>query len=249
MKPINILNLFRTVRPKALIYIAATAILSILFIEFVFLDIKTEYAILYMPAPVYLKLCYSLLSAFIFYFFAVHLPRERRRAKVYRPTANKITSINREIFQIIYIIRDVSKIPSIDPIKLNSKDLLEACNSINTRQFVTEGDVVFKDWFDYILHKKNIIANLMQALMQMNDVIDSDLQETLSLIDDIFLMQLNFEIVKPGNLDLSNWSYSIFELVEESKQMMKVFSEKYSKYYSYLYHESARKKNIQRKIV
>ncbi len=243
----NIINLFLTIRPKLLLTMALLSIVSICSIEFCLIDIKTDYSFLYKPTPVFLKLCYSFLSAFIFYFFAVHLPRERRRAKVFRYTSNRVFSINHEIFLVIYKIRDVSGIKTIDPFKLNLKDLNDACKLINPRENLFEVEIGFKDWFDYLLHKKNIIAKLMQGLMQMNDVVDSDLQEKLTLIDDIFTMRLNFEIVKPGNLDLSIFAHQFLELAEESRDMTKVFDEKYSKNYSYIYHESARKKNIARK--
>jgi hypothetical protein len=240
-------NLIITVRPKLLLYIAFVSIVVVLLVEFFLIDIKTEYALLYKPTPVLLKICYSLISAFIFYFFAVHFPRERRRAKVYRYISNRVFIINEEIHLILYTILAISK-KEINQTELNKVDFINACKQINPKiSFYELYGLSFSDWYEYLTKKKNVIEKLLDGLIQLNDLIDSDLQEQLTLIHDILTRDFRFPMGKPNNDNLVHIGGSIIELLEESRRMKEVFDSKYSKFYSEIYHESSAKKNLERK--
>jgi hypothetical protein len=66
------------------------SILSILSIELVFNKFDSFYQLQYDLGVIYLKICYSYFSAFLFYYLVVYAPRERRRVKSFRYINNKI---------------------------------------------------------------------------------------------------------------------------------------------------------------
>lgn len=69
---------------KEIKFLLIVSLISIINIEFVLNKIQALYDFQYNFGVIFLKLCYSYFSAFIFYYLVVYAPRERRRVKSFR---------------------------------------------------------------------------------------------------------------------------------------------------------------------
>ena len=108
------------------------SITSILSIELILKDIQVVYQYQYEIGVIYLKICYSFLASFLFYYLVVHLPKERKRVKGFRFIASKIVSINFTINDVILKTYRITN-PTIRYVSypINQEDITEKCKILN----------------------------------------------------------------------------------------------------------------------
>lgn len=227
------------------------SIISILSIEFIFNKFQPRYQFQYDFGVVYLKLCYSFFSAFVFYYLVVYAPRERRRVKSFRYLNNKLLKIDDLVNDILLsVFREVNPKQNtiIDEIKLEEIKII--CKQINPKSPITinlKENAIFKNHYDFINFKTNKIKLLISELIILNELIDEDLFRGLTNINDVITHSLTFDINIFANTDSEFLSHSLYDLHFESKEMTRNFLKNYRHKYDFQYNKFERIRNQQRK--
>ena len=221
-------NRLKTIK-KEIGVLAIVALSSILIIEFWLNNYSANYKFQYQFGQFYLKLCYSYFSAFIFYFFVVHVPRERRKAKLWLYLNNKSASIINEIHHLIRLIYEKASI-NFDYVNLTNEQLDEALKKINPHESVFvpfDNKVAFENWFEYLYNKGQRIKKLVHEMLILNDSIDSEFLECLTFMDNELIICFSHENIIIGNPNLAWLSHNLYELYRNSNQMNMVFRRVY----------------------
>lgn len=231
---------------KDILILATISLLSILLIELWFVDIPAPNKYFHFLGGVYLKLCYSFFSAFIFYFLVVHLPKENRKFKSYRQISNKVHKINQYIYSLLDAL-----LKGIDPAhtdEIKAEVIKEACEKTNPIQGVIAldfsslpyGKAEYNNWYELLQVTSVNIRDEIKDLLLLNDSIDANLLEAATHLDDT-AKWFNYKKGTPYN-SLSFISYPLINLRNEAVALRKVVSKSYK--YSIEYHTLARKRNL-----
>ncbi len=236
---IKILKLRLTKLRIEILLFGIISIVSIFLIELLLKKIPALNETSYDLGQVYLKLCYSYFSSFIFYLLVVHFPKERRKAKLHRILHNKILYIRRET---TILLNTLFKLPNnnIDAENITNDQIKKICDLINPHLPIPvniNGTTVvsFPNLYAFMnLRTKNIKA-LINDIFLLNDVVDNDLMQGLTNIQDNLSSFFTFDITNidnglvlflsdiniHGNTNLQVLSHNICDLNFETKQLVK----------------------------
>jgi hypothetical protein len=233
---------------KYIFYPALLCFFSILAIELFLNHIPAKSKFQYDLGQIYLKLCYSFTSAFLFYFLVVHLPKEKKKTKVYRFINNKTHQIGSEIGNFILTVSEVSKV-QIDREKSTESVYEDAFKKINPKvgfDSPVEFDSHFDNWKEYLFFKSERIKSMISDLLSLNESIDAEFLEILTLIEDDLSMHITWQMrglaYQPNLVHISD---AVFEMVKNSNDLKLILRKKYGRYAAE-YHAGARVRNIQR---
>lgn len=231
-------------------FLLAVSLLSIFTSEFILNKINSLNEFQYDAGIVYIKLCYSYLSAFIFYYLVVFAPKERKRVKAFRLINNKIHQLNDLINSIlITIMRETD--PAINTVgDLSYDEVKEYCTKINADkkvEYYTTGIPMHDSYYDFIQFKASKIKSSVDQLILLNDLIDDNLFLNFSNINDIISNQLTFDYVLFKNQTLAFASHALVDLQFERKEMLDNFQSNYRKRYDFQYHHFERKRNAKKR--
>lgn len=213
-------------KPIRNVFMIAT--LSILSIELIGKKYNAINHSFYVLGDIYLKLCYSITAAIIFYFINQHLPREKRKLKSLLFLNNKIHNIH---FEFKYLLLSVSeKLEEIRFSEISRDEFKIYFEIINPNHVINaKHDGHFKDWYDYINYKSLKIKAATNDLLPLNDIIDSEVMQYIYAIDNIVSgITMNLGKKRFGNTDLTLWSHDLFHLGVELEELIRVFSKKYN---------------------
>ena len=135
--------------------VRSLAISSILLIELLFNHFQAYNKSFYELGVIYLKICYSYFSAFIFYLLVVHFPRERRRVKSFRFLSNNVTEISQESRQLFGALfkKTVEEV-----LILTNEEIELQCKIIDPNSPIKVFDIFlynfeFPNYFEYLYYK------------------------------------------------------------------------------------------------
>jgi len=180
------------------------------------------------------RISYAYFSAFVFYFLIIHLPKEKRKAKLYLLLVNKKNSL---IIEVQHLLSEIAKATSmnLDSTKLTRTILQEALFKINphtSTYVIWDWNGNTTDWNQYLFWKGKRIRKIVNETMVHNDSIDSEYLEYLSYIDNFAdFMNLGDKPLKFQNPDLSFYSVYIFWVNINVGKLDSVFKKKYHRYY------------------
>ena len=205
---------------KIFFYVAS---LSVLLIELVgkrFTAINHTFFIL---GDIWLKLCYSLCAAIIFYFINQHLPRQKRKLKSIPFLSAKLAGIH---FEVVLLIQTLSKdFTEQEFSKLTREWVKEACLKINPQFPVisNESAIPFNNWFEYFNYKAKRIKALINDLLPLEDIIEPKLMAVIYFIDQEVcgVTSLNVDRRRISNTDLSYYSGHIWSLIADSEHAIR----------------------------
>lgn len=219
---------------------------SMILIELLLNKINAYNQIQHDLGIIYLKLCYSYFSAFVFYYLVVYAPRERRRLKGYRYVSNKVKTIGRLIDNLIRILV-ITKNNNFDKVvKITFEDLNIRCKEINPHLPLLTVDGTYTNYYEFLSLQTNKINNFVRELIILNDVIDEDLFCGLTNINDKITLHLTYDYI-PNNQTFEIVTFPLWELYEEKEEMLKKFKNVYKKKYSFQYHDFEMKQNAKRR--
>lgn len=237
---------FLTVR-KEVSLIALIAMISILLIE---LDLKKRpapFEVVYDLGQLYLKLCYSIFAAYLFYVINIHVPKEIRKVKTYRLINNHVLSIER-LYELLLLtmFEPVDKTINKERLeKMNRFDFQKVCRKIDPRSKVGSTNMfangVFNTHYELIHYVMAKINSNLNELFMFHDLLDADLLRRLTTIKDMVNKYYLFDFHTFGNSDMTALSHDFHELYEECQKMIAVFFKKYRHRYDFEYHPMARK--------
>src|ERR1017187_7878839 len=115
---------------REVLFFDATALFSIFLVDIFLIRFQAFNRTMFYVGQVYIKLCYSYFSAFIFYFLVVHAPRERRRIKSFRFLSNKISVMYRDIY---FLFPELFKKPDLKINELTGKEIQDLSKTINPK--------------------------------------------------------------------------------------------------------------------
>ena len=205
---------------KRCFYVAA---LSVLFIELVGKRFPAINHTFYSLGDIWLKLCYSLCAATIFYFINQHLPKQKRKLKLIPFLSAKLVGIH---FEVVFLIQTLSK-DFVDQefSKLTREWVKEACLKINPELTVIskESSTPFSNWFEYFNYKAKRIKTLINDLLPLEDIIEPQLMAIIYLIDQQVsgVTSLNVDRRRISNTDLSYYSSQIWGLMVDSEHAIR----------------------------
>lgn len=231
---------------KEIKFLFLLSVLSILIIEFD-LGLKTDNHFLNDIGKIWLKLCYSYFSAFIFYYLVVYLPKERKRNSTYRYLYNKLFSIDEIVnYIIITIFKEID--PTISNLNNDIKkvNIVEICKQINPNNPINIDLIEFSEFnnhYEFFNFQTNKIKLLISELLILNDILDENTLRSLTNLNDNITTSFSFDINIPQNQDMKYLSRGLYELYFESKEMVNNFTENYCPRYDYGYHKNERKRN------
>lgn len=232
-------------------FLLILSVFSIIVIEFLLSKIQPKYDFQYDFGVIYLKLCYSYFSAFIFYYIIVYTPRERKRIKSYRYLTNKLYAIDDVVENIIISIYRViePQTTNLDA-EISKEDIKKICKQINPQLPITINLIKFttyKNHYEFLNFQTNKIKLLISELIILNEILDENVFQGLTNINDLITNFLTFDINVSANKDMEYLSNSLYELHFESKELMNIFNKNYRHRYSYEYHKFERIRNQKRK--
>lgn len=187
----------------------------------------------YKTGQIFIKLSYSYVSAFIFYFLVVHLPREKKKVNSYRIISIKIGEISRFLSYVLFAIEQTTgdKLQDTDFDKASLIKILRKIESHNPVTSVEPINIVYKDWYDFIQYNGEEIKRLTGEIFLFNETLDNELIELVGQIDKIVSWGFTRNQGKPGNEDLSLYAEGLTQLNNTFRMTNRKFSEKYGRYH------------------
>jgi len=224
---------------------------SILISELFLNNYSSFHQIQFSLGVIYIKVCYSYLSAFIFYYLVVYSPKERKRVKAFRLLNNKIHSMNNYINGILLTIINVSDSNLKEvPKELSYKEIDEYCKKVNpnlpVKYYHTEV-ILHNDYYDFMKFKTEKIKSIVSEIIVLHDLLDDNLFLNFSNINDIATNRLNtdYKIFKYNNMDFN--SHGLYDLYFERNELWNNFLN-FRKRYEFQYHKAERQRNLRRKL-
>lgn len=235
--------------PKSILLLFLVTFISIVVIEFWLINIPALVNFFAIMGVVYLKICYSFFSAFIFYFLVVHIPKEKRKLKAFRLISNKVHTINSHVFNLINALF-FRKLDRKDIYEVKAENIIEACkkNNPNSAIQVTNYDsasyekITYNNWFDFFASTASSIKSIIKDILILNESVDAGLLEALTNLDDS-IRWLTYENKFEKN-DLEFASRRLIEVKNDSYTLFKSFHKAYGKF-TVEYHTAVIKKNRQ----
>ena len=164
---------------KSLFWVSIVSLLVYNFYTKIYLEPYNEFA--YNAGEFYIRLCYSILAAIIFYFINQHVPRQIKKEKTLRYVYEKLISLNKEtgfLFQAIKISEDTNSIFS-------------ECGKIVYQNTVTDSEEEYKNWDTYLRYKVDRMNYILNEILSLYEYIDDECYqlviETKQIVNDLDL--------------------------------------------------------------
>lgn len=238
---------FQSLR-KELRYLFILTFTSVILSQLIFENIEAMNSFQYNFGVIYIKLCYSYISAFIFYYLVVYAPKERKRAKAFRFINNKIHRVNNMINGVLTVIihETDDTIKSFEKLKLS--EFNDYCSKIDASKkvyFHNTATVLHNNYYEFLEYKMSILKTEVQQLMVLNELISDDMFLNLNNMNDILSQMFDDYKLFVGK-DLTRYSHSLFDLNFERMELWENFQNNYRTKYDFEYHHNERKRNKKR---
>jgi hypothetical protein len=182
---------------KLAFYIAIT---SLFLIEIWLIKIPAPFELLSSLGSIYLKACYAIFGATIFYFINVQIPKEQKKLKSFIFVYNRVANLNRNLD----FITDRLNLRKADGLKLTEQQFNDAVILVNPNtQIQTFYDRDFANWIELLKHLHNETQNTLKDLLLIQDVVDSSILEPLFYIENTFNL-IHFSRMK-NNISQERW--------------------------------------------
>lgn len=235
---LRIKNRLCTIR-KDILSIFFITISIILFTELLLYKYPAFNELTYRTGQILLKLSYSYVSAFIFYFLVVHLSKENKKISTFRIISMKLTEITRYITIILHQI-ELNSGDTLQNIDFDTKTLSLTLAKIKSRSKVSciwPMNIVFEDWHDFLHYNGEEIKRLTTELFLFNESMDNEILELVGLIDNLVSSKFTKNLGKPGNVDLVFYADSLSKLNALDKSTNEMFQKKYGRYRNEVTHK------------
>ena len=198
--------------PKVIKYFFIIAASSVLLIELLFKRFPAPSHTFFAAGDIYLKLCYSICAAIIFYFINQHLPRQKRKAKAVVLISNALFMIQLEVYDLIRTV--VGELDDKGTEEEKHKLVDEACKKFNPLHpiFNRESAIPFADWYEYINYKAKRIKTHTKDMLLMYDLIEPELMYILSVIQNEVSRSLELERKRYSNTNIEFMSHALWKL-------------------------------------
>lgn len=180
---------YKYLRPelKNLLYIAITLIIFIEFIGFSYHEIFPKANVI---ANIFLKICYSYVSALIFYYLVVHYKRQDEKRKFYAVIDTKLNSLILEHDRIYYSISKLNNNKIIDPHnKAKLKESLKNVNPHNTYDGIMYINVGKVNWLKHLHIVAETTRNEIEKIYLQSFLLEVELIKILDKLNNNSLFQ------------------------------------------------------------
>lgn len=193
---------------KELKHIFYLSISLIFFIEFIGFSYDEIFPKANIFGNIILRICYSYISALIFYYLVVHHKRQDEKRKFYQTLYSKLNSIVLEHDRIYSQISKINKIESIDySNEENLKDYLKNVNPHSQYDGIMYVNLGVVSWLKHLYIVAENTNNDIEKLFLQSFLLDVDLINILDSIKNNFL----FSQVKLFNhITISNQDFEVF---------------------------------------
>jgi len=233
-------------------YLFFTSFGSILLIEFVLKKIQPWSQFQSDFGVMYLNLCYSYFSAFVFYYLIIFAPMERRRINTLRYVNNNLLTIKELAGGILITLVNQVKPSTEIPSGFTQESIIKICKQINPNSPLTHDfrePITFRSHYEFINFKTVKILSLVRELIILNDLLDEELLRGLTNVNDaIQRLTLKINIPPKEDMDMEFLGGSLYNLYQESNELVYYFKKIYDKKYSFQYHKNEIERNKRRKI-
>lgn len=203
---------YKTLRLE-LKYILYICVFLIFLIEFILSDIPELFPKASIIGNVVLKLCYSYISALIFYFLVVHFKRQNEKRNYYKVLDRNLNVLLDQGISLSNTLKKISQEEVFDNMKL--EDLKSVLQKIDPNtDFPNFIDILIGriNWFKYLLFQSQTAQKEIDLIFKNSMLIEAEL---ISLLNELYKCHLFTQIYmfssgKFGNKSLDNFE-SIFQ--------------------------------------
>ena len=215
---------------KILLYIS---LVSIILIEFIFFSFTEIFPKANTLASIFLKICYSYISALIFYFLVVHYKRQDEKRKYYKVINIKLNSFISDynsIFKEICRINDVESFDYSDKEEL--KKYLKSINPYTSYLGMVYVGIGNLNWMKHIFNVAEKTKKEIEYLFLNSPLIEIELINILNELNNNLLFNhiRIFNFTQLDNKDFVGFSthfYCYSKVINELKEYISKEIEKY----------------------
>lgn len=225
---------------KDLLLLLVTSLSAIILINFWLIQIPGKYDFQYTIGQFFLKLSFSYIAAFIFYFLVIHLPKQERKSNSYIFLLNNIVRIDYILNDLLTTIKfnaypnwDIDERVNYSIWKVNKEDLAKSCKEVNPHnrvKTIIPYYPYFENWFDFINFQVVKIQSFIDPILILNDNVDNEVLEKLTEFMDV-LKYIHFERIVMGNTTLEIYSGELYKIANNYKKLSRSFKKNYSSYH------------------
>jgi hypothetical protein len=204
---------FESLKPE-IKWVFLVAFISILVIELILKNWNSPNDFLFHLGDIYIKICFSIVAATIFYFLNQHLPREDKKVKSSVFFNNKIKIMESEITSLI---RSMGCEP-YDIENITREIIIKKCQLIKpTTEVIIGSKKTYPNWKVYLDEKLEKIKWLNNELLNVYDLLDNSmLESTLSISSALHISEmLQGNMLEKGTL---NDSGAFISLMADSQR-------------------------------
>jgi hypothetical protein len=226
----NLISKFMAIN-KWIRYLLLIALADILVMELLFRRYENGTEALAIISNIFLKISYSYVASFIFYFVAIHLDKERKRLSIFRIIHKKTHRINKEIADIFNVILTASNINDGYDETTNFEVIQKALAVVNVKNKITADHYEFNNIYLFLAYKGNRIKVLVNELLQFVDYLDSGYLRYLIFIDDLITDKHVFSgFPKADTLNLEYAANTFQQLHENSIELKNTYHKAYARF-------------------
>lgn len=207
MKNIYIEN-YKTLRQelKNILYLCLILILSF---EFFLFDIPELFPKASTLGNIIIKLCYSYISALLFYYLVVHFKRQNEKRNFYKVLDKKLNTILNQGKNLSNRLNKISEDENFDPLVIkNLTNVLTKINPKKVLEDITYTSVGNVNWYYHLLFQSQKTRAEIDLIFKNSYLLEA---EIISILNELYNCRLfmHFELFSPmlQNLDDENLKF------------------------------------------
>lgn len=201
------------------------ALASLFLIEIWLIKIPSPFEQFSSIGSIYLKACYAIFGATIFYFINVQIPKEQKKFKSFIFVYNRVTQLNRNLDFITIRLN----LKNGNCIKLTEQKFKDALVLVNPNiPIQTFYDRDFTNWIELLKHLHQETQNTLKDLLLVQDVVDSSILEPLFYIENTFNL-IHFSRME-NNISQERWkmfSIDFYDIWYNNEKLSKASRKSY----------------------
>lgn len=201
------------------------SVFSILSIEFLLNKYPAKYQWQYDFGVIWLKLSYSYLSAFIFYYIVVYLPKERKRVRTFVLINDNILGVCDTITIILETLhKQTDKSLTKYPTEYTQSMIYDICKKVHPNNTVIV-DILdkrqFENTYTFMTYYIDRIKELIRVLIVFYDILDDNIVSNIAYIHSNIDRMSLIDLTKFGNKSIGIYGYFLDILNNESNILRK----------------------------
>ncbi|OLO25282.1 hypothetical protein BTA37_29420 [Priestia megaterium] len=232
-KPFELLKRRFMTMNKIVRWLFGAAVAWVLLMDFWLVNITAKYQFLAVVGSLCRNLSFAYITAFIFYFFNVHLQNYKLKVRTFRYINNKCVNLEELSIALIMSLEESAKEEHSGYQKKAKQDIKKLCLKVHPLQPLKYGEfeIPFENYYVLFNYIDLETKRLFKDLLSVKDSLDSEMMMLLTFIENCTSQHLNYSSgIALANDNLNFYSKYIYQYRSLCKELTDCLNKNYEYY-------------------